>query len=70
MKGGIHFTEPLPSSNRRDMHMDTDWREEFTWYAVDMDSGAKFNKDWFIDTQTACRSRKPTLTFFRMRKVD
>jgi hypothetical protein len=40
MKGGIHFTEALPSNDRRDTHTDTDLWEGFIKYAVEMGSGA------------------------------
>jgi hypothetical protein len=41
MKGGIHFTEPLPSNDRRDIHTDTqtDGRDLMK-YSVKMGSGA------------------------------
>jgi hypothetical protein len=38
-KGGIHFTEPLPSNDRR-IHRHTDWWEGFIMYAVEVGSGA------------------------------
>jgi hypothetical protein len=38
MKRGLHFTEPLPSNDRRDTH--TDLWEGFMKYAVDMGSCA------------------------------
>jgi hypothetical protein len=38
MKGGIHFTKPLPSNDRRYTH--TDWWEGFMKYIIEMGSGA------------------------------
>jgi hypothetical protein len=34
------FAKPLPTSDRRDTHTDTDWWEGFMKYAVEMGSGA------------------------------
>jgi hypothetical protein len=40
IKGGIHFTEPLPSNDKRITHTHTNCREGFKKYAVEMGSVA------------------------------
>jgi hypothetical protein len=78
MKGGICFTKPLPSNNRR-LHIQT-YRLMGDIYEVHHSDGlrcrdihTKSHKDWFRhskvnrvgfkDTETACKSHKLTLIF-------
>jgi hypothetical protein len=78
MKRGIHFTEPLPSNDRRDTYTDTDRSEEFMKYAAEMGSSAmiyipsfikigsgiqKLRGGGFTDTQTSRKSHKATFIF-------
>jgi hypothetical protein len=42
------FTSPLPSNERRDAYIDTDWREGFIKYAVKMGSVAMILVPSFI----------------------
>jgi hypothetical protein len=49
MKGGLHFTKPLPSDDRMDTHTDTliDGRCH--------DISTKFHKDWFMHSKVNSR---------------
>jgi hypothetical protein len=46
-KGGIHFTEPMPSNSRTDAHTNTQ-TEGFMKHAIDMGSGATIYIPSFI----------------------
>jgi hypothetical protein len=75
VKGGIHFTEPLPSNDRRDTHTDTQTDDRFMKYDAEMGRGAMIYIASFIKicsgiqkliggfTDTAWRSHKPTFNF-------
>jgi hypothetical protein len=48
-KGGIHFTEPLPSSGRG-IYIQTDWWKGFVKYVVEMGSSTMIYMPSFIKT--------------------
>jgi hypothetical protein len=52
----IHFSEPLPN-DRRDTHMDTDWREWFMKCAVKLGSGAMIYIPSIANIRSATQKR-------------
>jgi hypothetical protein len=60
----MFFTKPLPSNEKRNKCIDTDWWEGFMKYAVEMGSGAmiytKFHKNWFRHSKTNRRGDSQT----------
>jgi hypothetical protein len=55
-KGGINFTEPLPSYDKWDTHKDTDLCEGFMKYTVEIGSDTTINMPNFIKIGSGIKS--------------